>query len=326
MLLSFAVCCSLSAQVQTPIAAPQGPVSQGAISDVADRMRADYKLGPGDQILVRSLEMEELNERLFVVDGDGNIALPLIGVLHVGGLTADGAQKLLLENMRKYIRDPQVTVTIMRYRADPVYLVGGFRSPGTYPLQGQRTVGEMLLTAGGLAPGAVRRIRLARKNEYGAITLPATRQTESGTVAEMVINNSGQLANPSDDIALKPYDVLTAERAELIYLTGEVGKVGGIEVGDRESMTIMQAIASSGGLTRDANGAEARVLRQVMDTNRRAEIPVNVSRIIEGRDKDFVLLPSDVLFVPRKSGAKRNAGRTLLYVAPMASTLIWLFR
>ena len=53
------------------------------------RMPADYVLGPGDQILVRSLEMEELNERVFVIDGDGNIALPLVGILHVAGLTAD---------------------------------------------------------------------------------------------------------------------------------------------------------------------------------------------------------------------------------------------
>ena len=86
--------------------------------------------------------MEELNQRMFVIDGDGNIALPLIGILHVAGQKPQtrAGGSLLIEKMKKFVRDPQLTVTITQFRADPVFIVGAFRSPGTYPLQGRRTV------------------------------------------------------------------------------------------------------------------------------------------------------------------------------------------
>ena len=285
-------------------------------------MPADYVLGPGDQILVRSLEMEELNERVFVIDGDGNIALPLIGILHVAGLTADSSRSLLIERMKKFVRDPQLTVTITQFRSDPVFIVGAFRSPGTYPLQGRRTVSEMVLMVGGLAPGTIRKVRLTRKTEQGPI--PGAVAVAEGTLSSMEIpvTKTGELAGVGVDLVLKPYDVLTAEKADPIYLTGEIGKIGGLEIGDHESLTVMQAVAMSGGLTREANGEQARVLRQVLDTNRRAEIPVNVKGIMEGRERDFLLMPNDVLFVPRKSGGKRNAGRIMLYALPLIPTML----
>src|SRR5689334_15829343 len=227
------------------------------------RMPADYVLGPGDQILVRSLEMEELNERMFVIDGDGNIALPLIGIFHVAGLTADASRSLLIERMKKFVRDPQLTVTITQFRADPVFIVGGFRSPGTYPLQGRRSVSEMVLMVGGLAPGTIKKIRLTRKSEQGPIPIPGAVAVAEGTLTsiEIPVTKTGELAGIGVDLVLKPYDVLTAEKADPIYLTGEIGKIGGLEIGDHEALTVMQAVAMSGGLTRDANGEQARVLR-----------------------------------------------------------------
>lgn len=310
---------------------PQQPASQppaGILTPQSpDRMRGDYVLSAGDQILLRTLEMEELNERLFVIDGDGNIALPLIGVVRIGGLTVDSAKNLLRERMAKFVREPQITLTVTQFRAEPVYLAGPFRTPGTYPLQGRRTLSEFLIGTGGLAPGTVRRIRITRRAENGPIPLPTASTSADGKLSEayVTISPTGQLTNLEDDITLKPYDVLTAEKAEMIYLTGELGKVGAMDVGDKEALSVLQVVALSGGLTRDAKGEDARVLRPVLNTNRRAEIPVNVKAIMQGRAKDFMLMPNDVLFVPSKSGAKRNVGRVLTYTAPgLVSTLIWV--
>ena len=321
--IAFTVTVAFSAAAQ----ATSQQQSQGVLTPQSEeQMRADYVLSTGDQILVRTLEMEELNERAFVIDGDGNIALPLIGVVKIGGMTVESARNLLLERMRKYVREPQMTMTVTRFRAEPVFLVGPFRQPGAYPLQGRRTLADVLISAGGLAPNTVRRIQITRRAENGPIPLPAATTSADGKLSEVFINISptGQLTDLSEDIVLKPHDVLTAEKAEMIYLTGEIGKVGAMDVGDKEGLSVLQVVALSGGLTREANGTKARVLRTVLNTNRRAEIPVDVHAILQGQAKDFMLMPNDVLFVPAKAGTKRNLSRFLTYAAvPMISTVIW---
>jgi len=107
--------------------------------------------------------------------------------------------------------------------------------------------------------------------------------------------------NPAEDIVLQPYDVVTVDRAELIYTAGELTRTGGIELGEREYMTVTQALTMSGGFTRDAKRAKVRVLRPILNTNRRAEIDIDLSGIYEGRANDFPLLPNDVLYVPKSS-------------------------
>src|SRR5438094_6951043 len=55
----------------------------------ADRAKAspDYVLGPGDQIVVRALNAEEIPDKPVLIDMGGYIRLPLAGRVHVGGLT-----------------------------------------------------------------------------------------------------------------------------------------------------------------------------------------------------------------------------------------------
>jgi hypothetical protein len=45
---------------------------------------------------------------------------------------------------------------------------------------------------------------------------------------------------------------------------------------------------------------------------------------MQGRSKDFMLMPNDVLFVPAKSGRGRKIGRALLYATPVISTMTWM--
>ena len=106
------------------------------------------------------------------------------------------------------------------------------------------------------------------------------------------------MSNPAEDIVLQPYDVISVGRAELVYMSGDVGKTGGIELGERDSITILQALIQAGGVTRDAKKDKVRILRPVLGTNRRFEIDVDVARVFEGKDLDVPLLPNDVVYVP----------------------------
>src|ERR1700683_2274337 len=81
-----------------------------------DTVRPNYVLGPNDQILVRAPDAEEINQKPFRVDGDGNINLPLVGRIHAAGMALQELEADLVKRLREFIRDPQVFVTVVQFR------------------------------------------------------------------------------------------------------------------------------------------------------------------------------------------------------------------
>ncbi len=291
-----------------------------------DAIRPNYVLGPNDQVLVRAPEVEEINEKPFRIDAEGNINLPLIGRIRAGGITVQELEADLVRRLREYVREPQVIVTVVQFRSEPVFFVGAFRNPGIYPLQGRRTLVEMLTAIGGLQPNASRHIKVTRRAEYGTIPLPNAVDDSEKKVStvEISMGSLRENVNPAEDILLQPYDVISVERAEMIYMNGDVGRVNGLELGERDSISISQALTLSGGATRDANRNKVRVLRPIENTNLRAEIDINVNRIYEGKDNDFPLLPNDLVYVPHST--KRTIWTTIaqLAIQTLPVTLITL--
>jgi polysaccharide export outer membrane protein len=285
-----------------------------------DTIRPNYTLGPNDQILVRAPEAEEINEKPFRIDADGNINLPLVGRVHAAGMTQQELENDLVKRLREYIREPQVIVTVVQFRSEPVFFVGAFRSPGIYPLQGRRTLVEMLTAVGGLQPNAARQVKLTRRAEYGAIPLPGAVEDPEKKVStvEISMGSLRENVNPAEDILLQPYDVISVGRAELVYVNGEVGKIGGIELGERDSISIAQVLTMAGGFTKDAQRGKVRILRPILNTNRRASIEVDVKRVFEGKDLDVPLLPNDILYVPRSYNRLlwQTAGQIILPMIP----------
>jgi polysaccharide export outer membrane protein len=250
----------------------------------------------------------------------------LLGRIRAGGMTVQELETDLVRRLREYVREPQVIVIVTQFRSEPVFFVGAFKNPGIYPLQGRRTLVEMLTALGGLLPNASRHIKITRRSEYGAIPLPNALDDPEKKIStvEISMGSLRENVNPAEDILLQPYDVISVERAELIYMNGEIGKASGLELGERDSISITQALTLSGGFSRDANQTKVRVLRPVENTNRRAEIEINVKRIFEGKDNDFPLLPNDLLYVPRSY--KRTIFSTLaqLTIQTLPVTLITL--
>jgi polysaccharide export outer membrane protein len=321
--LAVGACFPLDAQVQ-PLAQQQPTATPQALPAGTERLKPDYVLGPGDQILIHAFEMEELGGRPYRIEADGFIDLPTLGKTKAGGLTVDQLQQNLIAALRPYVRQPQVTITIVQFRSDPVFFVGAFAHPGIYPLQGSRSLVEMLAAAGGLLPNASRRIKVTRRTEFGVIPLPQAIKSPDGSVTYVTISFASlrENINPAEDIVLMPFDVISVERAELIYVNGEVNHVGSFVLDERDSMSLVQVLTLAGGLARDANPTQAFVLRQISDTDRRAEIPLDIKRILAGKASDFPLLPNDLLYVPRTGILKRNAGRIVAIMIPLSLTFI----
>jgi polysaccharide export outer membrane protein len=324
----FLACCLMQAQTplgQTPPGVQAPPPGFMTMPPQAEAFGPNYVLGAGDQIQLRALQVEEIGDRPYRVDSEGNINLPLLGRIHVAGMTVEKAEALIAERMKTLVNDPQVMLMVIGFRSEPVFFVGAFKTPGIYPLQGRHTLMEMLTSIGGLAPNAGRRIKITRRTEFGKLPLPRAVDAPDGksSSAEISLGSMKDNVNPADDIPLQPYDQVSAEKAEMVYVNGEVGKVGSIELGERESVSVTQLLTLAGGLSKDAAPEQARILRPIFNTSRRAEIPVNLKRVLEGKDNDFPVMANDVLYVPRSS--RRAVWSKVGYVAiPIIPTLIYI--
>jgi polysaccharide biosynthesis/export protein len=295
---------------------PVAPLQQPEM--VPQQARPNYVLGSSDQIMIRAFQVDEINEKPFRIEGDGMITLPLIGTIKAGGLTVGELEAELVDRLKKYIKTPQATVILIQFRSSPVFFVGAFVRPGAYPMEGRRTLVEMLTQVGGVQSAATRRIKLTRKSESGPIPLPNAVDDPGNKVSSVEISMSSlqNNINPAEDIELKPYDVVSAEIAEKVYLQGAFPKTGAYPLDERDSISVMQLISLAGGLTPEAEKDKAVILRPVLDTARRAQIHLDLTAIMEAKANDYPLMANDILYVPTSSrtGVKKFAKATLPFL------------
>jgi polysaccharide biosynthesis/export protein len=301
----------------------QPAVQPVQVPPLAEPLRPNYVLGAGDVIQVRALGVEEVGDRTFRIEGNGEIVLPVVGTIKVLGSTVEQVQTELNNRLRTYYVNPQGLVTLVQFRSEPVFFLGAFNAPGIYPLQGRRTLVEMMTLVGGLAPNASRRIRLTRRKEMGPIPLPNAVEEPGGKgmIVEIPLNVLSRDVNPPEDILLLPYDVVSAEKAELVYLSGEVTRPGGYELGEKETVSALQMLSMAGGTTPTADPAKARILRPIANSPRRAEIPLNLKDSFEGRGREVNLMAGDVLYVPRNT-KKENWGKVALFIIPAVTAIV----
>lgn len=85
-------------------------------------------------------------------------------------------------------------------------------------------------------------------------------------------------------------------------------------------MSIMEALSSTGGVTKTADTKKARILRPVAGSAVRAQVPVNIDQIMRGKANDVELAPGDILVVP--SSNTKKAAQRALEAAIQAGTVI----
>ena len=124
----------------------------------------DYVVGPGDTLTVSIWGPVE-NTIFRTVDRNGQILLPRAGDVRVWGLTFAQADRLIRENLGRYFRGFQSSVTMGRLRTLRVQIIGEVCQPGTYTLTSLATMVQALYSAGGPTKmGSLRNVRLLRNS------------------------------------------------------------------------------------------------------------------------------------------------------------------
>lgn len=283
-------------------------------------VRGPYRIGPGDVLDIVVFEVEELS-RPAVVTPQGTISMPLIGDVAVDGKTTPQvAAALKSRYATRYLRDPQISVSVTDFRSQPVSVVGAVKEPGVYQLQGERRLVEVLAMAGGFTEEVGETITISRQSErsngggagalgaaLGRLPVNAADTDNSEitvSVRELLTSRDGGEANP----IVEPQDVIRVSKAGIVYVMGAVEKPGGFVIKDQERMTVLRAVSLASGFGEHSSPQKSRVIRQGATGKR--EILIRIKDVIEGKEPDLDLEANDILYIP-DSRAKSALSRSV---------------
>jgi len=109
----------------------------------------DYRIGPGDVVRVSVWEEPQFTTSAIVVRPDGKISIPLVSDLAIAGDTPEQAEKLLSDQLTRFIKHPRVTLIVEEIHSRIVYITGEVQHPGAYPLIGPMNVVQLIARSGG---------------------------------------------------------------------------------------------------------------------------------------------------------------------------------
>jgi len=245
--------------------------------------------------------------------------------VRAAGLTVEQLRTELIEKCATQVRKPEVSIEIVDFGSQPVSVMGAVNHPGVLQLQGRKTLAEVLSMAGGLTQDAGPRVKISREVRYGAIPLSSAKadSTSGFSVAEVDVKDLLTASNPAVNIPVCPHDVITVPSAEKVFVIGQVRKPGTFVLEEKKGISVLQALSMAEGLGTAPAPQKSKILRAIPGQTERQQIPVNLSKILEGKAEDLEMRPNDILVVP-SSSPKRAAARALEAAIQTATgVVIW---
>lgn len=239
-------------------------------------------LHPGDSIsvIVYGVPDYKVTTR---IEGNGVVGLPLIGAVEMGGLTIGQAQNLVEQKLiaAQMVLYPDVLISVQDSMVDVIGVMGEVFAPKVIPAYAPMSLLDALAAAGGLKPDASHSISILRKN-----------------VAEplLVELNSNPANALSQNIPLYPGDRVLVPRVGVVYVVGAVTRQGVLPITPDTPMTVWQAVTASGGAGFQAALGGTRIIRTT--GTKRREIPVNLAKVMNGKESDPILQSDDIVMVP----------------------------
>jgi polysaccharide export outer membrane protein len=242
------------------------------------------RIGPGDQIHVTVVDSPELDQRPRVTDA-GEVPLIGVGAVKIAGLTPAEAATAVHDKLiaAHYLNHPEVTVTLEQYATQTVSVLGQVRASGAYPIGTARPVVDVLALAGGLNEVADRNIVIERRGDPDH---PLHYNLANDSVVAL-----------QTSVLVYPGDTVMVPKAGIVYVLGDVNRPGGFVMDNNSTeLTLLQALARAGGVSRTAKRGHAKLLRK--DATGYHETQLSLGEIQKGKQQDIALAPGDVLYVP----------------------------
>jgi polysaccharide export outer membrane protein len=258
-------------------------------------LQKEYLIGPGDSIHIKVWNRERLSGE-HMVGPFGKITLPLIGAFQIAGLNRQEASAQITELLQQYYDAPVVTVKIMKFLNNKVYVLGRVSNPGVIHFNSDGTLLEALSLAGGL-PTRDKTIFLSKcyivRGKDQIIWIDLLQLLQKANIKLNI-----RLAN--NDIIYIPESTDAA-----VFMMGEVQKPGSYQI-QTPDLTLLDAINLAGGPTEDGNINEVRIIREMRE-HKGVKI-VDLESILAKGDfaHNYLLGDNDIVYIPRKGIANFN--------------------
>jgi polysaccharide export outer membrane protein len=230
--LSAAVSAAALGQTPAPATTPAASTAAQPASTIPE-----YLIATGDVLRITVFQNPDLTLETRVAE-NGRISYPLIGSVPVSGSSVGAAERRIAQMLTDggFIVSPQVTIVVLQVRGNQVTVLGQVAKPGRFPLDTPNIrLTEVLALAGGIAP-------------TGADVVVLTGMRNGKKIhQEIDVQSLAAAGDPAADIHLQDGDLLFVNRAPTFYIYGEVQKPGAFRL--ERGMTVMQALATGGGLT-----------------------------------------------------------------------------
>jgi polysaccharide export outer membrane protein len=230
----------------------------------------EYRLGAGDIVRINVYQNPDLSLDARVSES-GFISYPLLGSVRFGGLTVAQAEKAIADGLRagNFVKAPQVNVLLTQVRGSQASVIGQVNRPGRYPIETADTrLSDLLAVAGGVAPTGA-----------DVLTVVGTR---NGNPFRREVDVQTMFRDPTrgEDMLVMNGDTVYVDRAPIVYIYGEVQRPGAIRL--ERGMTLMQVLATGGGLTQRGTEKGIRVHRRSPDGKTQVLQPGLDEKVLEG--------------------------------------------
>lgn len=269
---------------------------------------SEYVLGAEDVIEISVFRHDELKLETRISQA-GMISYYLIGDIQAGGLTQFQLRDKMEEDLAGFIKEPKVVVRITEAASHKIFVLGQVKNPGVYRMRKDYTLVEAISAAGGMTPHAY---------------LGGAYVVREGKILLVNFVELIDKGNTEENIPLLLGDTIYIpdNRDRKVFVMGEVNKQAAIPM--RDKMTLLEAIAEAGGLTRDAKKNAILVMRGNLSEPEILTIDGERMDIVAG----ISLQPGDIIFVASSGFAnvERIAVRLSHILGPLytlARTVVW---
>jgi len=235
----------------------------------------DYVIGPDDEVKIVVWGSIE-GQWSVVVDRDGKITLPKVGMLGVTGLTYKELKALLHKEFSKYFTGFEMNVGMGALRTMRVYVVGNASKPGAYTLSSLSTLVNAIFAAGGPSKtGTMRNIQVKRNGT---------------TVVNFDMYDFLLKGDKTKDVRLMPEDVIFIPPiGNVAAIAGSVNNPAIYEL--KGETKIQQLMDMAGGLNAVAFKGRVQIER-IVDGHKYIVFESDTDAV---KDKDLAIQSGDVL-------------------------------
>jgi polysaccharide export outer membrane protein len=245
-------------------------------------------LYPGDIVTLEWASLEVRAIEGLTVDERGLLHVPLAGDVEVGGLTLSDAETRVEAAIQRLDRAARAALILTEPRGQQASVIGAVVDQGRVVVTPGMRVADLLAAVGGPSLSDEDGVALVLAD------LGAARLVREGQPLPISLSLA-LLGDPRHNVRVRPGDHLYVP-PQLGSLVSVLGEVGTARVfAHRPGLRLTQALAMAGGLTRDANGGDIRIVRGLSSSPR--VYHASVAHVVEGWVPDPVLAPGDVVLV-----------------------------